>query len=159
VAFTGSATQQRQAAAAVAITITTCPIVTHSTTALPLIGIGEEDTLCTRASFKYDYYVLLQHHQVQNTNKLQHEQLQHSSLPSWTKMITSAAAATAPPAAFLDFRPMTVTAVQAIKVWRVMLHCRSATSTSMSKPQPLVIPSDAAEHATIADIINAELES
>jgi len=29
----------------------------------------------------------------------------------------------------------------------------------MSKPQPLVIPSDAAEHATIADIINAELES
>jgi len=74
-------------------------------------------------------------------------------------MITSAAAATAPPAAFLDFRPMTVTAVQAIKVWRVMLHCRSATSMSMSKPQPLVIPSDAAEHATIADIINAELES
>ena len=94
-----------------------CPIVTHSTTALPLIGIGEEDTLCTRASFKYDYYVLLQHHQVQNTNKLQHEQLHHSSLPSWNKMITSAtAAAITLPAAFLDFRPMTVTAVQAIKV-------------------------------------------
>ena len=93
-----------------------CPIVTHSTTALPLIGIGEEDTLCTRASFKYDYYVLLQHHQVQNTNKLQHEQLHHSSLPSWNKMITSATAAITPPAAFLDFRPMTVTAVQAIKV-------------------------------------------
>jgi hypothetical protein len=41
-----------------------------------------------------------------------------------------------------------------------MLHCQSATSMSTSKPQPLVIPSDAAEHATIlADIINAELES
>jgi len=75
-------------------------------------------------------------------------------------MITSATAAITPPAAFLDFRPMTVTAVQAIKVWRVMLHCQSASSmSSSSKPQPLVIPSDAAEHATIADIINAELES
>ena len=31
-------------------------------------------------------------------------------------MITSATAAITPPAAFLDFRPMTVTAVQAIKV-------------------------------------------
>ena len=93
-----------------------CPIVTHSTaTALPLIGIGEEDTLCTRASFKYDYYVLLQHHQVQNTNKLQHEQLHQSSLPSRNKMITSAVATTTLPAA-LDFRPMTATAVQAIKV-------------------------------------------
>jgi hypothetical protein len=92
------------------------PIVTHSTTALPLIGISEEDTLCTRASFEYDYYVLLQHHQVQNTNKLQHEQLHHSKLPSWNKMITSAATANTPPAAFLDFRPMTATAVQAIKV-------------------------------------------
>merc|ERR1711935_604398 len=125
---------------------------THSTTALPLIGIGEEDTLYTRASFKYDYYVLLQHHQVENTNKLQHEQLHHSSLPSWNKMITSAAAATTAPAAFLDISPMTVTAVPAIKVWRVMLHCRLATASMSSKPQPLVIPSDAAEHATIADI-------
>lgn len=103
--------------------------------------------------------LLQHHHQVQNTNKLQHEQLHQSSLPSWNKMIT--AVAITPPAAFLDFRPMTATAVQAIKVWRVMLHCQSATSmTSSKKPQPLVIPSDAAEHATIlADIINAELES
>mgnify|MGYP001192727859 FL=1 len=58
--------------------------------------------------------LLQHHHQVQNTNKLQHEQLHQSSLPSWNKMIT--AVAITPPAAFLDFRPMTATAVQAIKV-------------------------------------------